>query len=95
MRAAFVCVAVSAIAVGILAGCGKSPEKVCDKFADLMKGAKDMPKGKDDLDACVQQMSEMKTKDPAGYACTADCVMGASEVAGAITCMSKCSPEKK
>ena len=87
-------VAVALLAALAVTGCGKSPERVCDKFSALMKGAKDGYQV-DDRAVCVQQMSEMKAKDPAGYDCTADCVLGANDVAGAVSCMSKCSPSTK
>jgi hypothetical protein len=73
-----------------MCGCGKSPERVCDKFSALMRGAKDGGYKVDDRAVCIQQMTEMRTKDPAGYDCTADCVLGANDVAGATSCISRC-----
>jgi hypothetical protein len=96
MRAVHVLGAVAAFGLVMTSiGCGKSPERVCDKFADLMKDDKSGSlKVKEDRSVCVREMTEMKSRDPAGYDCTADCVMGASDLTGAVGCIAKCDGKK-
>jgi hypothetical protein len=88
----------AALAVSTVVGCGKSPERVCNKMADLAKDMKDEKKKEptaDEKTKCVEQLTKMKTESEPAYNCTADCVLGASEMKGAMECMGKCPAIEK
>jgi hypothetical protein len=71
-----------------LAGCGKSPEAVCKKMAEL---SKDKDKK---VDECVTELTEIKKTSPAGYDCIAKCSESTNEEAMGL-CMFACIASDK
>ena len=75
-----VCVVLFAVSV---AGCSKTPEKICDRFAELeAKSGKEKP-AEGERAKCVQDLAKMKETSPEAYDCVAACADQSTQEAAA------------
>ena len=72
-------------------GCDDDVTKVCKKMAELVEKEKDMPeeakKEAGDLEKCKAEGKKEQEKDPEKFKKQADCIMGASDMEGAVKCI--------
>lgn len=75
-----VCVVLFAVSV---AGCSKTPEKICDRFAELEAKSGKEKSAEGERAKCVQDLAKMKETSPEAYNCVAGCADQSTQEAAA------------
>lgn len=79
-------------------GCTPSPEKTCDKLQKLAEEESSKKTGEKpfvlSMDKCLENMKEMKERDPEAYKCTAKVIAKLSNLDTAFLAISVCDKNK-
>ena len=72
--------------------CTPSPEKTCQKLKELGEKDKSGDGFKLDMDKCLKNMNEMKTRDADAYKCAAKTIANLDDLDTAFLAISVCDP---
>lgn len=79
-------------------GCTPSPEKTCEKLQELADKEKESGSSKKpfslSMSKCVDNMNEMKQRDPQAYKCAAKVIAKLSSLDTAFLAISVCDKDK-
>jgi hypothetical protein len=97
MKKAFGVLVLAALGLGAF-GCTPSPEKTCEKLQKLAEEESSKKTGEKpfvlSMDKCLENMKEMKERDPEAYKCTAKVIAKLSNLDTAFLAISVCDKNK-